>query len=276
VSTAAFRTSASDPVSNATRIFREEGLVAILGALPDSVIRPVTEYLAKALDEISDLFAQYGIALRNQDAGTKVERLLDSDGTSIPPEHRHILLGHFPLPVRLNEMLWKIPLHLADQPFLYEILSARKLCTHMPPTARFVLPENIKAAVPAHQDVSYNKHLGAFCVVWVPLVEIDSKCGGMALFPRTQDRGELFRGKPVAAADGWIPAVDTSDFERIEMQPLSPGDIVVMGDKTVHESMPNRSDRLRLSIDYRFFAGDSGSTKHYLDLTQHRVVAPNS
>jgi hypothetical protein len=35
-------------------------------------------------------------------------------------------------------------------------------------------------------------------------------------------------------------------------------------------------DRLRLGIDYRFFAGDSRSTKHYLDLTQRRVIAPNS
>ena len=49
-----------------------------------------------------------------------------------------------------------------------------------------------RRAVPAHQDVTYNKHLGTFCIVWVPLVEIDRSCGGMAVFPRTQGLGELF------------------------------------------------------------------------------------
>jgi len=273
-SAAAFCASASGPVSQVAALFREEGVVCISGALPDSVIGPVTDFLTGALDEISQLFAKFGIELRDPRAGAQVEGLLDAAATKVSPEDRHVLLGHFPLAVRLSEVLWRIPLHLADQPFLYEMLRTKRLFVHMPPVARFVLPGNVKAAVPAHQDISYNKHLGAFCVVWVPLVEIDRSCGGMAVFPRTQGRGELFRGETVAPSDGWIAGIDTSELERVELHPLKPGDVVVMGDETVHESMPNRSPRIRLSIDFRFFGEGSSSSKHYLDLARRRVVAP--
>ena len=197
-SAAAFSASAGAPVSQAAGLFRQEGFVCLLGALPESAFRPVTDFLTSALGEVSKLFAKYGIELRDPRAGAQVERLLDADRAKVPAEDRHVLLGHFPLAVRLDEALWRIPFGLADKPFLYEFLGAKRLFVHMPPTARFVLPGNVKAAVPAHQDISYNKHLGPFCVVWVPLVEIDRSCGGMAVCPRTQGRGELYRGTAMA------------------------------------------------------------------------------
>lgn len=256
------------------QIFADEGLVIITQALPSTVCRPTAEYLAAALEQISDVLAAYGIAPDAPDRGGQVERLLVSRGAEIPAEDRHVLRGHFPLSVRLSEELWRIPLHLADHPFLYDILGTKRLFMHMPPTARFVLPGNIEAAVPAHQDISYNKHLGAFCVVWVPLVDIDGACGGMAAYPRSHGCGELLKGAFAAAPDHWLPGIDTAKFERVELQPLTPGDVVVMGHETVHESIPNRSDRTRLSIDFRFFGDNSRSSKHFLDLAHRRVVAP--
>src|SRR5215470_9850639 len=228
---------ARDP-ARVRQIFADQGLVIITQALLPSVCEPTADYLAAALEQISDLLAAYGIAPDAPDRSLQVERLLVSRGAEMPAADRHVLRGHFPLSVRLGEELWRIPLHLADPPFLYDILGAKRLFMHMPPTARFVLPGNVEAAVPAHQDVSYNKHLGAFCVVWVPLVDIDGACGGMAAYPRSHGRGEL----------------------------------VVMSNETVHESMPNRSERTRLSIDFRFFGDNSRSSKHFLDLAQRRVV----
>jgi hypothetical protein len=265
--------AAGDAPARATAIFAAEGVVVLKQVLPPAVCRATRDYLAAALAATAGLFARYGIALDAPDCGEQVERLLES-GASVPAEDRHVLLGHFPLPVRLGEALWQVPASLADQPLLYDLLGATKLFVHMPPTARFVLPRNVKAAVPAHQDISYNKHLGPFCVVWVPLVAIDAACGGMAVFPRTQGRGELFAGATVAPADGWIPGIDTATLERVELHPLSPGDVVVMSSETVHESMPNRSARTRLSVDFRFFGDNSHSSKHYLDLAQRRVIAP--
>ena len=263
----------SEGPARAREVFQDEGVVILKGVLPAPVCGATHDFLSAALAGMAGLFARYGIALDAPDCGQEVARLLDSPA-NVPPEDRHVLLGHFPLPVRLDEALWQIPLKLAEQPFLYQLLGAGRLFVHTPPTARFVLPGNAKAAVPAHQDVSYNKHLGPFCVVWVPLVSIDAACGGMAVYPRTQGRGELFAGDKVAPADGWIPGLDVADFARVELYPLAPGDVVVMGNETVHESMPNRSQRTRLSVDFRFFGDNTRSSKHYLDLAERRVVAP--
>lgn len=270
---ASFTIPANATPARARQIFAEEGVVVIKQALPAAVCRATHDYLADALNDTAGLFARHGIAADAPEAGAQVGRLLD-EPAAVPAEDRHVLLGHFPLPVRLSEALWQIPLALAQQPLLYALLGATRLFVHMPPTARFVLPGNVKAAVPAHQDVTYNKHLGPFCVVWVPLVEIDRACGGMAVYPRTQGRGELFSGDAVAPADGWIPGVEVAGLERVELYPLTPGDVVVMGNETVHESMPNLSSRTRLSVDFRFFGDNSRSSKHYLDLAERRVVAP--
>jgi hypothetical protein len=270
---AQFTIAASEGPARARDVFQHEGIVVLKQALPAAVCRATYDFLAAALADMTDLFARYGIAIDAPDCGKQVAGLLAASA-AVPPEDRHVLLGHFPLSVRLDEALWRIPLALAEQPFLYELLSARKLFVHMPPTARFVLPGNEKAAVPAHQDVSYNKHLGPFCVVWVPLVEIDHACGGMAVYPRTQGRGELFAGDKVAPTEGWIPSIDVAGLARVELCPFAPGDVVVMGNETVHESMPNRSARTRLSVDFRFFGDASRSSKHYLDLAERRVVVP--
>jgi Phytanoyl-CoA dioxygenase (PhyH) len=270
---ASFTISANESAARARQIFAEEGILVIKQAVPAAVCRATHDYLAGAVNDMAGLFARHGIAADAPDAGAQVARLLDHPA-KVPSEDRHVLLGHFPLPVRLSEALWQIPLALATQPLLYALLGATKLFVHMPPTARFVLPGNVKAAVPAHQDVTYNKHLGPFCVVWAPLVDIDRACGGMAVYPRTQGRGELFTGDAVAPADGWIPGVEVAGIERLELYPLAPGDVVIMGNETVHESMPNLSSRTRLSIDFRFFGDNSRSSKHYLDLAERRVVAP--
>ena len=50
--------------------------------------------------------------------------------------------------------------------------------------------------------------------------------------------------------------------------------MVIIGKRTLHESMPDDSDRLRLSCDFRFFGERSHSTKHYLDIATNTVVAP--
>jgi Phytanoyl-CoA dioxygenase (PhyH) len=272
-SIAQFAVAASEGPARARDVFDQEGIVVLKGALPAAVCRATHDFLATALAKMADLFARYGIDIEAPDRGRKVAHLLDSPA-AVPPEDRHVLLGHFPLPVRLDAALWQIPLALVEQPFLYELLGAENLFVHMPPTARFVLPGNDKTAVPAHQDVSYNKHLGPFCVVWVPLVDIDRACGGMAVYPRTQGRGELFAGGKVAPVDGWIPGLEVAGLSRVELFPLAPGDVVIMGNETVHESMPNRSGRTRLSVDFRFFGEASRSSKHYLDLAERRVVAP--
>jgi hypothetical protein len=271
--------AADRPPALAKQVFDREGILIVKHLLPAQVVDTVREFLRRALAEVDQALRRYGLAIDDGDAAARLATLMESSPAELTERDRHLFLGHFPLDVRLGEPLRAIPRFLNAHPLLFELLAARKLYAHMPPTARYVLPHCSLARVPLHQDVSYNRHMGEFCVVWVPLVPIDFACGGMAAYARTHNAPEMVAERQRAASDGWLPPIEAGlpkGAERVVLAPLEPGDIVVLGQRTMHESMPNDSDRLRLSCDFRFFGERSHSSKHYLDIAADTVVAPAS
>ncbi|MDE1145422.1 MAG: phytanoyl-CoA dioxygenase family protein [Azospirillaceae bacterium] len=179
--------------------------------------------------------------------------------------------GHFPLAARLSPALWDIPRDPTLRSLLLSALNSPDLLMHMPPTARFVDPGHAPAAVPPHQDVSYNHHLSDFLTCWVPLVDIDADCGGVAVYEGTQSTTELLND---FSRELWLRPVDADPATRVVCQPMRPGDVLLLNRWIVHESVPNRSSRTRLSIDFRFFGAGSHSTKHHLDCQTWTVIAP--
>ncbi len=149
--------------------------------------------------------------------------------------------GQFPLAVRLEPIMRAIPVYLANDPLLHRTLDTKHLRCHWPPMARWVAPGDAAALWAPHRDTEYNSHIdGDFVTVWVPLVPIDEKCGGLTV--------------------GW------------GLVPMELGDAVILSKDCLHASMPNLSDRPRVSVDYRFFGEATGSSKHYLDLAEDRIV----
>jgi hypothetical protein len=259
------------------QIFDREGVLVVKGFFPPAIIRSVASFLRDSLDQVEVLFRQYGFSLKDEDAAARLAEIVAREPNEIPEKHKHLFQGHFPLEVRLAEALRGIARFANTQQLLFDLLATRRLFAHMPPTARYVLPHCALAAVPPHQDISYNKHMGVFCVVWVPLVPIDAACGGMAAYPKTNNAAELLAGSMTAESNGWLPPIgreDLTNVERVILAPLDLGDAVLLGPRTVHESMPNNSDRVRLSCDFRFFGEQSHSTKHYLDLASDTIVTP--
>jgi ectoine hydroxylase-related dioxygenase (phytanoyl-CoA dioxygenase family) len=268
---------ASHGTDLAKLVFDRQGVLVVKNLLPPSVVQTVADFLRDAVDEIDKVSSQYGFSMRDADAAARLTALMEKSPPELTEHHKHMFLGHFPLEVRLAEPLRAIPRFLNSHPLLFDLLSTRRLYAHMPPTARYVLPHCSLARVPLHQDISYNPHMGDFCVVWVPLVPIDLACGGMAAYARTHNAPEMVLERQHTAADGWLPPIDINsahDAQRVVLAPLDPGDLVVMGKRTMHESMANSSDRLRLSCDFRFFGEQSHSTKHYLDIAANKVVSP--
>jgi ectoine hydroxylase-related dioxygenase (phytanoyl-CoA dioxygenase family) len=266
----------ANQVDRAKAVFEREGILAAKNLLAAEVVRSVADFLRHAVAEIDKTVRPYGFSLQDADAPERLTALMENPEARISEHDRHMFLGHFPLEVRLAEPLRAIPRFLNSHPLLFELLSSQRLYAHMPPTARYVLPRCSLARVPLHQDISYNRHIGDFCVVWVPLVPIDLACGGMAAYARTHHAPELIAEHKNAAA-GWLAPIDSGSADgaqRVVLAPLVPGDVVIMGKRTMHESMPNSSDRMRLSCDFRFFGEQSHSTKHYLDIAANTVVAP--
>ncbi len=109
--------------------------------------------------------------------------------------------------------------------------------------------------------------MGDFCV-WVPLVPIDLACGGMAAYARTHHAPEM-----VAGAQERGRRLAGADRQRLGRRrtarracPLEPGDVVIMGKRTMHESMANSSDRMQpscgLPLLRRAIAFDQALSRH--------------
>jgi len=253
--------------------FKRDGYQIVRGILDHEDVVPVRRFLeSRIADEVAAAGKEIGCD-RPEALVSHIGRLADGGGAGLTKETRDTLSGHFSLGTRLSEQLWRIPRSARLRSVLQAVLDANGLRMHMPPTARFVLPGNTYAGVPAHQDVSYNRHMTDFVTAWVPLVDIDEECGGVKVY-----RGSGASVERLASDEKesfWLKGAPTGglDAEHCVMQA---GDILLLSRWILHESMPNRSPCTRTSIDFRFFAEREQSTKHYLDMQQWKVFAPQA
>lgn len=190
---------------------------------------------------------------------------------SLSKVSRNTLSGHISLEARLSLGLRKIPSHPAIQEVVRAILKSEKIFMHMPPTARFVLPGNLHAGVPPHQDISYNDHLSNFVVIWVPLVDIDDDCGGVTVYHGSGFEPEL--SVTHDANSFWQTGVPVEGFIPIHCK-MRRGSVLALNKWVVHASMSNKSDHIRYSIDHRFFGEGDVSNKHFLDLQTNQIITP--
>ena len=142
---------------------------------------------------------------------------------------------------------------------------------HMPPTARYILPGNVHAGVPPHQDISYNKHMSNFVTIWVPLVDIDDECGGVTMYEGSGQASEY--SVEQESSDFWQQGVPTEGFRSVHCA-MKAGSVLALNKWVIHGSTANRSSNIRTSIDFRFFGASDRSSKHYLDIKRHYVVKP--
>jgi hypothetical protein len=228
--------------------FHDNGYQIIRGAIDSATIRMVGDYLRQELEVLRREGPRRG-------------------------EESQVLSGHFPLAVRLSPRLWDLPRRPELLDIVERAIGAADVCMHMPPAARFIDPGNGVAAVPPHQDVSYNRHMPDFITVWAPFVDIDETRGGVAVYEGTQAQAEIL---DTLERDVWLKPVNTDVGRRVACQPMAPGDILLLNQWIVHESIPNHSDKPRLSIDMRFFSKSKGSRKHHLDCRSWVVIDPRS
>lgn len=251
--------------------FHTHGYQVLHNVIDREVVQSTLTYLsADADDALTLLMAD----MRCNDVTTLCKRIDEvasrPDFEKVPKDQRMVMSGHFPLETRLSRTLWQIPKLKSVRSVLENVLNHNELYMHMPPTARFVLPGNKHAGVPAHQDVSYNKHMSDFVTLWVPLTKIDDQCGGVAVFPGS--------GQPVERLENfdqkfWLQGINTNGLPRVHCT-MEAGDALLLNKWIVHESVPNTSNRIRYSIDHRFFSGRDLSSKHLLDMQNWRVIEP--
>jgi len=247
-------------------------------------ITSVRQFLEDELAHAIEILAPLGISGLDFESGLKAGKLLAGpEAEKIEEQVKSLLAGHFPLSSRLSERLWDLPKDSGLQSLLNFVFNGQPISMHMPPVARFVLPGNFGAAVPAHKDFDYNLHLNDFFTFWIPLVDIDRECGGISFYLKSGNHKLTFDSEfreieseevDVLNSRFWLPALSTDSLNKIVCSPIFPGDVVVFNPEVVHGSELNNSSRTRLSVDMRFFRKNFGSRKHFLDLQEWRIVNP--
>ncbi len=242
--------------------FRENEYAVLKGFFPRALLRDYRAFLERALaEEVWPVFRRVGLDPQDPELPTRVAHLIEHD-PQLTPINKQLLLGHFPLAVRLSDAINPIAQFMGASPLLKALLHTDALFMHMPPMARFVPPRYASAAVPPHQDISYNTHMGEFLVLWMPLVPIDHECGGLVMY-----RGGHHNVHAIdSAAHGWLSPIDVAEFERHPLVGLELGDAVVFSPRVVHASAGNTSNRIRLSVDVRLFGAETRSSKHHMNL----------
>jgi hypothetical protein len=190
---------------------------------------------------------------------------------SLPRDIQQLIKGEFPLPVRLAEPF----MVLAEEEGLHELLRALlkddSLRMHYPPMVRFKLPGEKQASVPLHQDAPYFAHIEQFVNSWIPLCQITDECGGVDVLPGSHRVGALDH----ESKELWGSYVEGDEWRR-RYPPVHPligiGDALLFGPHLLHASHDNTSDRPRCSLDCRWFASTTETTRQYLDLQSKQVV----
>lgn len=252
--------------------FFRQGFQHLPKVISLETLTEIRQFLVQALDDVCLQLQKDFPTLQHLSQIPELMYSLEADPArfdALAFATRSMLVGHFSLETRLNPILWGIARSSALQAVLSEVFAGQPFAMHMPPTARYILPYHRWAAVPPHQDISYNRHMANFVTVWTPLVPITPDCGGVIFFENTGHLPEQLQTSPQRLF--WQRGVDVQGFSAL-MPELLPGDILLINPWVVHASAPNHSSRIRLSIDCRFFTGRS--QKHSLDLKTWQVREP--
>lgn len=118
--------------------------------------------------------------------------------------------------------------------------------------ARLMFPFTPEWSTPPHQDFPNNQGTQDLYACWMPLSDCPQALGSLSILRGSHRFGLL----PLDFAMGPGHRQAVLD-ERLSALPwvggdFQLGDIIIFHSLTVHRALPNDTDRLRLSVDYRF------------------------
>lgn len=117
----------------------------------------------------------------------------------------------------------------------------------------------------AHQDgnVKFGYMADRFFTGWLPIMDIDATMGGLAVAPGSHKLGFLEHSgaaAPSSARDAKARGfgLDASELKWATSD-YHPGDALFFTQLTAHHGLINRSDRIRLSCDFRYQAAEASA-----------------
>ncbi|MEP1471041.1 MAG: phytanoyl-CoA dioxygenase family protein [Halieaceae bacterium] len=154
--------------------------------------------------------------------------------------------------------------HDPDVMLLMRSLLGTTAFPHPLSIARLVFPENRDWSTPPHQDFVNNQGAEDLYACWIPLSNCPKKMGSLSILKGSHRLGLL----PVEYALGaghrqaCIP-VEAESLKWLSGD-FSLGDVIVFHSLTVHKALPNDTDCMRISVDFRYQAEGRDITERCL------------
>ncbi len=190
------------------------------------------------------------------------ENLMDAIRTSTPFMEGDD--GYWPV---LDEFQRLESFHaFAHHPAILDVcdkLFGEKTLVHPRNIGRIMFPENTKYTTPAHQDYIHIRGTEDTYTGWIPLGACSEELGGLSVLAGSHRFG-IFPVKPALGAGGL--GIDTAPLEADGLGWVAGdyalGDALFFHSHTVHKALPNQTtDRIRLSVDYRYQGGSKPVTE---------------
>jgi len=116
------------------------------------------------------------------------------------------------------------------------------------------LPENKRTEVPWHQDAGYtsgNSDILRMMNVWTPLVPVNRRNGCMEFVPESHRNGVVQHNKDQHYLRIQNDALSPLIKRAIPIE-INPKDVVIFSNLLFHRGLPNKSNHVRWSIDFRY------------------------
>ena len=114
---------------------------------------------------------------------------------------------------------------------------------------RTIFPSFEAYTTPPHQDFIPIQGTPDTYTAWIPLSDLPPEMGGLQIASGSHRKG-VYNFKPAMGAGG-LEVTDPLDNTWVT-NPFSQGDVLFFHSMVVHKGVPNRSNKLRMSIDARY------------------------
>lgn len=128
-----------------------------------------------------------------------------------------------------------------------KLLVGSELFIHPKTMARLMFPNFESGVIHAHQDHTAIGGDEESFTAWIPLHDCPLEQGPL----RIMEGSHRFGLQPITVETGYIVQGMERGDEWVEGN-INAGDVLLFHSLTVHEALPNRSNRLRISLDCRF------------------------
>lgn len=214
---------------------RQDGYLFVRNLLPAEAIANVQRQVGALAREAGWLLPDAPVA----------EARANPAGFCVDPEPRYLETLR-----RINRLedYHALKHHTALIGFLERLLGG-DILAHPRVLCRNIFPAREEFTTKAHQDFPNVQGTEEVYTAWIPMIDIPMEAGPLQVAAGTHVEGVY--DFDIAAGAGGIEITDKLEG-RWHAGPFQVGDVLFFHSMTVHKGVPNRGDRLRMSMDVRY------------------------